>query len=83
MTLKYERVKLDSNNEYSLKFILGAFLIPYFICLLLFGIPLFFLETAAGQFSGQGLLHVWEVCPIFKGMTNIILFLYFKHEINK
>ncbi|VDI57677.1 solute carrier family 6 (neurotransmitter transporter, amino acid) member 5/7/9/14, partial [Mytilus galloprovincialis] len=61
----------------------GAFLIPYFICLLLFGIPLFFLETAAGQFSGLGCLHVWEVCPIFKGVgigiviMNVICGLYY------
>ncbi|CAG2201330.1 Sodium- and chloride-dependent GABA transporter 2,Sodium- and chloride-dependent taurine transporter,Sodium-dependent noradrenaline transporter,Sodium- and chloride-dependent betaine transporter,Sodium- and chloride-dependent neutral and basic amino acid transporter B(0+),Sodium- and chloride-dependent creatine transporter 1,Sodium- and chloride-dependent glycine transporter 1 [Mytilus edulis] len=61
----------------------GAFLIPYFICLLLFGIPLFFLETAAGQFSGQGLMHVWEVCPIFKGVgicmviVNVLCAIYY------
>ncbi|CAC5375929.1 Sodium- and chloride-dependent neutral and basic amino acid transporter B(0+),Sodium- and chloride-dependent taurine transporter,Sodium-dependent noradrenaline transporter,Sodium-dependent proline transporter,Sodium-and chloride-dependent glycine transporter 1,Creatine transporter,Sodium- and chloride-dependent GABA transporter 3,Sodium- and chloride-dependent betaine transporter,Sodium- and chloride-dependent GABA transporter 2,Sodium-dependent dopamine transporter,Sodium- and chloride-dependent GABA tran len=61
----------------------GAFLIPYFICLLLFGIPLFFLETAVGQFSGQGLLHVWEVCPIFKGVgigmaiMNVVCSIYY------
>ncbi|XP_052094516.1 sodium- and chloride-dependent glycine transporter 1-like [Mytilus californianus] len=46
----------------------GAFLIPFFICLVFCGIPLFFLETAVGQFTGQGTLHVWEVCPIFKGV---------------
>ncbi|XP_052094515.1 sodium- and chloride-dependent glycine transporter 1-like isoform X3 [Mytilus californianus] len=61
----------------------GAFLIPFFICLLLFGIPLFFLETAVGQFSGQGLLRVWEVCPIFKGVgigmtiMNVVCSIYY------
>ncbi|CAG2250495.1 Sodium- and chloride-dependent GABA transporter 2,Sodium- and chloride-dependent taurine transporter,Sodium-dependent dopamine transporter,Sodium-dependent proline transporter,Sodium-and chloride-dependent glycine transporter 2,Sodium-dependent noradrenaline transporter,Sodium- and chloride-dependent betaine transporter,Sodium-dependent neutral amino acid transporter SLC6A17,Sodium-dependent serotonin transporter,Sodium- and chloride-dependent GABA transporter 3,Sodium- and chloride-dependent glycine trans len=47
---------------------ISAFLIPFFICLVFCGIPLFFLETAVGQFTGQGTLHVWEVCPIFKGV---------------
>ena len=52
-----------------LTFSSGAFLIPFVFFLVFCGLPLFFLETAIGQFSGKGLLHVWDVCPIFKGNT--------------
>ncbi|XP_041376806.1 sodium- and chloride-dependent betaine transporter-like [Gigantopelta aegis] len=46
----------------------GAFLIPYFIFLVLIAIPIFFLEVAVGQFSGQGVLQAWGICPLFKGI---------------
>ncbi|XP_063399274.1 sodium- and chloride-dependent glycine transporter 1-like [Mytilus trossulus] len=46
----------------------GAFLIPFVFFLVFCGLPLFFLETAIGQFSGKGILHVWDVCPLFKGV---------------
>ncbi|CAL4076612.1 unnamed protein product, partial [Meganyctiphanes norvegica] len=45
----------------------GAFLIPYLIMLFLVGIPLFFLESALGQFSSSGCLSLYSVCPLFKG----------------
>lgn len=56
-------------------------MIPFFICLVFCGIPLFFLETAVGQFTGQGTLHVWEVCPIFKGKITILFSLYYIRDI--
>ncbi|XP_046558949.1 sodium- and chloride-dependent glycine transporter 2-like [Haliotis rubra] len=46
----------------------GAFLIPYITCLLLCGLPLFFLEVVIGQFHGKGAAHVWGVCPLIKGL---------------
>ncbi|XP_046354589.2 sodium-dependent proline transporter-like [Haliotis rufescens] len=46
----------------------GAYLIPYMTCLMLCGLPLFFLEVAIGQFSGKGVSHVWSVCPLMKGL---------------
>ena len=39
---------------------LGAFLIPYFLSLVLLGIPLFFLELAIGQSLRQGSIGVWN-----------------------
>ncbi|KAK4879884.1 hypothetical protein RN001_008030 [Aquatica leii] len=45
----------------------GAFLVPYLTMLFLCGIPLFFLETCLGQFSGQGCITMFRICPIFKG----------------
>ncbi|XP_068171915.1 sodium- and chloride-dependent neutral and basic amino acid transporter B(0+)-like [Antennarius striatus] len=46
----------------------GAFLIPYFLMLLLSGIPLFFLEAAIGQFCSQSLIKVWSAVPILQGV---------------
>lgn len=38
----------------------GAYLVPYFILLLLIGIPLFFLELAVGQRIRRGSIGVWN-----------------------
>ena len=45
----------------------GAFLFPFLLCLLLFGLPLNFLEMSLGQFTGKSPLHVWNDCPLVKG----------------
>lgn len=49
----------------------GAFLIPYFVMLVVTGIPLFFLESAFGQFCSQGPVNVWRMVPILQGKTSI------------
>ncbi|XP_059145866.1 sodium- and chloride-dependent creatine transporter 1-like [Physella acuta] len=46
----------------------GAFLIPFVICLVTIGLPLYFLEVAMGQFMSRGAYHVWNICPLFKGI---------------
>ncbi|KAK6983711.1 sodium- and chloride-dependent glycine transporter 1 [Biomphalaria glabrata] len=46
----------------------GAFLIPYFVCLVLCGLPLYFMEVAMGQFMSRGVYHIWSICPLFKGI---------------
>ncbi len=47
---------------------LGAFLIPFLICLLLAGIPLFFIELSVGQFTQAGPLKAWkDLCPLVGG----------------
>lgn len=48
-------------------FFLGAFLIPYFISLVLLGIPLFFLELAIGQSVRQGPISVWKAIHPYLG----------------
>lgn len=38
----------------------GAFLVPYFVMLVLQGIPIFFLELAIGQRLRKGAIGVWQ-----------------------
>ncbi|XP_053320336.1 sodium- and chloride-dependent GABA transporter 2-like isoform X2 [Spea bombifrons] len=47
----------------------GAFFIPYLIFLFTCGIPVFFLETALGQYTSQGGVTAWrKICPLFEGI---------------
>ncbi|XP_010786190.1 sodium- and chloride-dependent neutral and basic amino acid transporter B(0+)-like, partial [Notothenia coriiceps] len=46
----------------------GAFLIPYYLMLVLCGIPLFFLENAIGQFCSQGPVNSWRAVLILQGV---------------
>jgi len=46
----------------------GAFLIPYTIMNLIAGIPLFLMEMSIGQFSSSGVVRVWRLSPLFKGI---------------
>eukprot|EP00795_Rhopilema_esculentum_P002742 gene2742-961_t len=47
----------------------GAFLVPFVICLLLAGVPLFFLELSVGQFTQSGPVKAWKkICPLFSGI---------------
>ncbi|XP_072928201.1 sodium- and chloride-dependent GABA transporter 3 [Hemitrygon akajei] len=47
----------------------GAFLIPYVIFFVGCGIPVFFLETALGQYTSEGGITCWrKICPLFEGI---------------
>ncbi|KAM4696123.1 uncharacterized protein WCC33_014859 [Rhinophrynus dorsalis] len=46
----------------------GAFLIPYTVMLAFAGLPLFFLESALGQFASLGPVAVWRAVPLFQGV---------------
>ncbi|XP_050077426.1 sodium-dependent proline transporter [Anopheles maculipalpis] len=55
----------------------GAFLVPYLLMLVLCGIPLFFLETCLGQFSGTGCITVFQIVPLLKGAGIAIVVINF------
>ncbi|XP_053406577.1 sodium- and chloride-dependent taurine transporter-like [Mercenaria mercenaria] len=47
----------------------GAFLIPYIVCLVTCGIPVFMLELGLGQFMSIGSVETWaRLVPAFKGI---------------
>ncbi|XP_019728829.1 sodium- and chloride-dependent GABA transporter 2-like isoform X2 [Hippocampus comes] len=47
----------------------GVFFIPYVLFMVTCGIPLFFLETAMGQYTNQGGITCWKkICPLFQGI---------------
>lgn len=51
-------------------FVAGAFLIPYFIILLVCGVPMLFMELAIGQYTARGPIGALsQICPLFKGKT--------------
>ena len=45
----------------------GAFLVPYFIMVILAGIPMFLMEVSIGQFMSAGGIKVWNISPLFMG----------------
>ncbi|XP_046913168.2 sodium- and chloride-dependent glycine transporter 1 [Dermatophagoides farinae] len=47
----------------------GAFLLPYLICCLVIGLPLFLIELGLGQFSAMGPGQLWaNLSPLFRGV---------------
>nr|CAB3266310.1 sodium- and chloride-dependent GABA transporter 3-like [Phallusia mammillata] len=46
----------------------GAFLLVYFLIMLVGGIPMFFLEVAIGQYTRLGAVEVWKILPSMKGI---------------
>ena len=56
-----------------MRYLTGAFLIPYVIMLALVGLPLFFMELAFGQFASLGPITIWRINPLFKGKKSITI----------
>lgn len=62
----------------------GSFLIPYFFMVMLVGLPAYFLESALGQYAGQGPTRVYgRLAPALKGigfgmvLTTFLVTLYY------
>lgn len=55
----------------------GVFFIPYILFMFTCGVPLFFLETALGQYTSQGGITCWrKICPLFQGFFfNIYIYI--------
>ncbi|XP_074640098.1 sodium- and chloride-dependent creatine transporter 1-like [Tubulanus polymorphus] len=53
----------------------GAFLIPYILCLVCCGVPIFFMEVAVGQFMSLGGWKAWRICPLMQGIgaSNVVI----------
>ncbi|XP_063226082.1 sodium- and chloride-dependent GABA transporter ine [Bacillus rossius redtenbacheri] len=46
----------------------GVFLVPYFLILVICGIPLLYMELAVGQYTRRGPIGaLGQICPLFKG----------------
>lgn len=52
-------------------FVSGAFLIPFFVMLVLEGVPLFLIELGIGQHMRQGALGVWNTIHPWLGGIGI------------
>jgi solute carrier family 6 noradrenalin transporter-like protein 2 len=45
-----------------------AFLVPYFFFLVVCAFPILYMEVVLGQFLREGLISVWKIVPILKGI---------------
>ena len=60
---------------YSDFFFSGAFLLPYFLCVIVAGVPMFYLEVSLGQFMSEGGIGAWKICPLLQGILSYIRFI--------
>ncbi|XP_044198685.1 sodium- and chloride-dependent betaine transporter-like [Thunnus albacares] len=57
----------------------GIFLVPYFVFLFFCGVPIFFLETALGQYTSEGAVTAWrKICPMLEGVgiASLVIVIY-------
>ncbi|XP_067651923.1 sodium- and chloride-dependent glycine transporter 1-like [Haliotis asinina] len=46
----------------------AAYMILYGFFVLLFGVPIIYMDVSLGQFCGKGPAHIWNFCPLFRGI---------------
>ncbi|RWS07808.1 sodium- and chloride-dependent GABA transporter 1-like protein, partial [Dinothrombium tinctorium] len=61
-----QKTFIKNHNES--KLFAGAFLVPFFLCILLCGIPLFLMEVSLGQYLNTGGIGIWNLVPVMKGI---------------
>jgi SNF family Na+-dependent transporter len=44
---------------------------PFLIMLIFTGVPLFFLETAFGQYASNGVVNIWKAVPLCQGQCSV------------
>ncbi|XP_074646743.1 sodium- and chloride-dependent betaine transporter-like [Tubulanus polymorphus] len=49
-----------------------VFLIPYLFFMIVFAMPMLYLELVLGQISGLSAATIWKMCPMFKGIGTSI-----------
>lgn len=50
----------------------GAFLVPFFLMLILCAVPLLYMELAVGQYTQNGPVGALaKLCPLFKGKSHL------------
>ncbi|XP_046549075.1 sodium-dependent noradrenaline transporter-like isoform X1 [Haliotis rubra] len=52
-----------SSSRYSVAF-MAAFAAFYFVI----GVPILYMDLSLGQFSSRGPAHIWNLCPLFRGI---------------
>lgn len=56
---------------------------PYFLMLVICGLPMYFMETCWGQFANVGCTTMFKISPLFKGagfamvVVNVIVLIYY------
>ncbi len=45
-----------------------AYFLPYSLMLFLYSFPVIYLELIIGQYLQRGVLGIWRICPLFKGI---------------
>ena len=64
----YKNKELGETYTALIRFILGAFLIPYLIMLVFEGVPLLYVELTVGQMLRKGSMGSWiKISPYMQG----------------
>lgn len=64
-----KNIRFDADFKWT-----GCFLIPYLICLIVAGVPALVLEIGVGQYTSQGGITAWKICPLFQGKNSGIFY---------